>query len=67
MSAAGIAAVACVLLTNVVVRLEPFHCTVVVLRKFAPFTVSVNAAPPAAAEAGLKLEMDGTGLFTVNV
>ena len=67
MSAAVIDAVNCVLLTNVVVRLEPFHCTVEVLSKLVPFTVSVNDAPPASAEAGLKLEMDGTGFFTVKV
>jgi hypothetical protein len=67
MSAAVMAAVTCVLLTNVVVRLDPFHCTLEVLRKLEPFTVSVKAAPPVIAEAGLKLEMDGMGLFTENV
>jgi hypothetical protein len=67
MSAAAIAAVTCVLLTNVVLRLEPFHCTVEVLRKLVPFTVSVNAAPPVIAEAGLRLEINGAGLFTTKL
>jgi hypothetical protein len=67
MSAAVIAAVTIVLLTNVVVRIEPFHCTVELLRRLVPFTVSVNAALPAIAEDGLKLDIDGTGLFTENV
>jgi hypothetical protein len=66
-SAAVIAAVSCVLLTNVVVRPDPFHCTLDVLTKFEPFTVSVSAAPPAIAEDGLKLDIDGTGLFTENI
>src|SRR5205823_5334410 len=40
MSAAVIAAVSVVLLTKVVVRAEPFHCTTEVFTKFVPFTVS---------------------------
>jgi hypothetical protein len=32
------------------------------LRKLVPFTVSVNAAPPATAEEGVRLVIDGTGL-----
>jgi hypothetical protein len=67
MSVAAIAAVSCVLLTKVVVRLDPFHCTVELETKFVPLTVSVNAAPPALAIAGLRLDIDGTGLFTVKV
>ena len=66
-SAAVIAAVTCVLLTNIVVRLDPFHCTLEVLTKWEPFTVSVNAAPPAIAEDGLRLDIDGTAISTVNV
>jgi hypothetical protein len=66
MSAAMIAAVTCVLLTNVLVRLEPFHCTVDVLTKLVPLTVSVNAAPPAVAEAGLRLVIVGAGLLIEN-
>lgn len=37
-----------------VVRLEPFHCTVFVLAKFAPFSVSVVAALPGARVPGDK-------------
>lgn len=40
-------------MTKTVVRPLPFHCTVDVLRKLAPFTVSVNAAPPAATDCGV--------------
>lgn len=51
-SAAVIAAVSLVLLTNVVVRSAPFHRITEPLIKFVPVTVSVNATPPAFAEAG---------------
>jgi hypothetical protein len=51
-SAARIAAVTCVLLTNVVVRLAPLNWTVAPLTKPVPFTVSVKAALPAVALAG---------------
>ena len=62
MSLAEIAAVSWVLLTKVVLRIEPFTCTDDPLRKLDPFTVSVTAPPPATAVAGDKLESDGTGL-----
>ena len=52
MSAAGIAAVSWLALTNVVVRVLPFHRTVAPLTKFVPVTVKVNAGPPAGAELG---------------
>src|SRR4029453_5828412 len=52
MSAAGIAAVSWLALTNVVVRLVPFHLTVAPLAKFEPVTVNVNAGPPACAGLG---------------
>src|SRR4030095_15012844 len=52
MSLAGIAAVSCVALTNVVVRAVPFHCTTEPETKLLPFTVSVNAGPPAVALLG---------------
>src|SRR5439155_3631429 len=47
-SAAAMAAVSCVALTNVVVRVAPFHLTVLPLTKPVPVTVSVKAALPAA-------------------
>ncbi len=46
---------------------EPFHCTVAPERKLVPLTVSVNAAPPAVAEIGLKLLMTGVGALIGNV
>src|SRR5262245_62120173 len=49
MSVAGIAAVSCVALTNVVLRAVPFHCTTEPETKLLPFTVKVNAGPPAVA------------------
>jgi hypothetical protein len=48
-------------LTNVVVSAAPFHCTVAPVRKLTPFTVNVKAAPPAVADAGLKLVIVGVG------
>jgi hypothetical protein len=67
MSAAVIAAVNCVLLTKVVVRLDPFHRIVELLRKLVPFTVSVNAAPPATMEVGLRLMIAGAMMVNVCV
>jgi hypothetical protein len=67
MSAAVIAAVSCVSETNVVVWFTPFHFTTDPLTKSVPLTVSVNAAPPALAAAGLRLVVAGTGLFIVKV
>src|SRR5438128_3535801 len=61
MSLARIDAVSCEDATNVVVRLAPFHRTTEPPTKFVPFTVSVNAAAPAAADAGLRLVVVGTG------
>jgi hypothetical protein len=66
-SAAGIAAVNCVALTNVVVRALPFQFTTAPLTKFVPFTVSVNPAPPAPALEGDSPLIVGLGLLTVNV
>jgi hypothetical protein len=65
-SATVIVAVNCVELTNVVVRLLPFHCTTEVLMKLPPFTVSGNAAPPATAEFGDSEASAGIGVVTVN-
>ena len=67
MSAALMAVVSCVALTNVVVRALPFQFTVEPFTKLVPFTVSVNAAPPAIAPAGLKLVAVGAGLLTEKV
>jgi hypothetical protein len=62
---AGTAAVSCVALTTVVVSAVPFHCTVEELKKSVPLTVRVKAAPPAVAEAGLRLVIVGTGTAIV--
>lgn len=66
-SAAAIAAVNCVALTNVVVFAVPLKLTVEVDTKFVPFTVSVNAAPPAVALLGERVVMVGNGLLMVKV
>jgi hypothetical protein len=66
-SAAKIAAVNCVAETYVVTRSAPFHRTTAPFTKLLPFTVKVNALPPAAAEVGLRLVATGTGLLIVNV
>jgi hypothetical protein len=61
MSVARIAAVTCVPLTNVVVRGEELKFTTEVGTKPVPFTVSVNAAPPAIAFDGEMVAIAGTG------
>jgi hypothetical protein len=67
MSVAKIAAVSCVALTNVVVREFPLNFTCDPFTYPVPFTVKVNAAPPAVAPFGLRDVIVGTGLFTVKV
>jgi hypothetical protein len=62
MSAAPIVAVSWLVLTKLVVRATPFHCTVDVPMKLVPFTVSVKPAPPAVADEGLMLVVVGAGL-----
>lgn len=62
-SAARIAAVSCVALTNVVVLAVPLNKTDELEIKFVPVTVNVNAPDPAAAFAGEILLMVGTGLL----
>src|SRR5712692_5002678 len=53
-SAAVIVAVNCLSETNVVGRLDPFHCTTESFStKFAPFTVSVNSGSPSVSNVGL--------------
>jgi len=64
-SDALIAAVTCVELTNVVVREEPFQSTLDPLTKFVPFTVKVNAGPPACAPVGDRETAVGSGLSIV--
>src|SRR5436190_1904523 len=66
-SAAAMAAVSCVALTNVVVRVAPFHLTVLPLTKPVPVTVSVKAALPADVLIGDRAARVGDELFTVNV
>src|SRR5579872_7114180 len=62
MSAAVMAACTCVALRNVVVRLEPFHLTTEPFMNPLPFTVRVNAAPPAVPLVGNSEVTEGTGL-----
>src|SRR5207245_10101003 len=64
-SLAGIEAVTCVELTNVVVRGEPLKFTTDVETKLVPFTVMVKAASPTFLLVGEMLVVIGTGLFTV--
>src|SRR5882724_6795831 len=66
-SLAGIAAVSCVLLTNVVLRLEPFTRTREPETKLLPLRVSVNAPLPALTLDGEILESEGDGLLTASV
>jgi hypothetical protein len=61
-SAALIEAVNCVLLTKVVVRALPFHCTIEPLMKLVPVSVKWKASLPAAAQSGVKLVSVGAGL-----
>lgn len=65
-SAAPIAAVNCVALANVVARALPFHCTTEVPMKLLPFSVNVNAVPPAIAEFGAREPNDGIGVVMLN-
>src|SRR4029077_7723005 len=67
MSAAVLAAGVLVLLTKVVARALPFHCTTEPATKFVPATVSVNAVLPAVALLGDTEVSVGTGLLIVNV
>lgn len=60
MRLAGTTAVSCVALTKVVVSAVLFQFTAAPETKFVPFTVSVNAAPPAVAEEGESAVMVGS-------
>jgi hypothetical protein len=66
-SLAGMAALSWVLLTKVVVRLEPLTWTTDPLTKFVPFTVRLKAELPAVTVLGEMLLSDGTGLLTVKI
>src|ERR1035438_5059918 len=59
------AAVSCAAPTKTVLNAVPLNCTVAPLTKLAPFTVSVNACPPAAAETGFRLEIVGAEIVNV--
>src|SRR5271156_5919210 len=59
-SVAGICARSAELLTKVVGRILPFHCTVEVDVKFAPSTFIVNAGPPCTPVAGEMAQIKGT-------
>lgn len=67
MSPDGTAAVSCVLLTKVVVRPTPFHCTTDEGTKLLPITVSVNVGVPASPLDGEREATTGTGLLMVRV
>ena len=58
--AAETGAVSCVAPATVVVSAAPFHWTTAPAAKFCPFTVSVNAGPPAVAKPGTNTVMDGS-------
>ena len=62
MSDAGISAVSWFAETNAVVRLSPFHLTMLPETKLLPLTVSRKALPPAFADSGLMPVSEGTGL-----
>ena len=65
-SDAAIAAVSCVPLTKVVVRLAPFTFTTVPEIKLLPVKVRVNPALPGETVDGEMLANEGTGLLTAN-
>ena len=60
-SVAGIEAVSVVLLTKLVVLVDPFQRIVEELMKFVPVAVNVNAGPPAVAVLGLIVVRVGAG------
>ena len=65
-SDSGTEAVSRVLLTKVVVKTEPFQCTLELETKCDPVTVRVKPGPSAVALLGEIELMAGTGLLTVN-
>jgi hypothetical protein len=65
MSAAGTVAVRTPLLMKTLAKAAPFHWTLEAGSKLKPYTVKAKLAPSAAAEAGLRAEMEGAGLAKV--
>ena len=63
-SLAGMEARNCVLLTNVVMRSAPFHCTVEVEAKLLPVALNTKLAEPAVMLLGLT-ELSVTGVAEV--
>jgi hypothetical protein len=59
---AGTAAIIWFGLTKVVAKGNPFHTTTAPVKKPAPFTAKVNAGPPAAPAAGLRLMIESVAI-----
>ena len=67
-SVAGIVAVSCVLLPNVVERSAPLHRTTDAAMKFVPVSVSVKAGPPTVAlDGAIELNVGAGFAVIVNV
>jgi len=64
---AGTLAVSLPLFENLVVSAVPPHMTVAPETKFAPVALSVKAAPPAAAEFGVRADREGAGALLVTL
>jgi hypothetical protein len=64
---AGIEAVSWEALTKLVETVVPFHSTVDPLVKLDPFTISVNATPPAVTALGRSAEIIGGAGLIVNM
>src|SRR5205823_1965610 len=66
-AAPPIAAVSCILLTNVVVRAVPFQRTSEAATKLVPVMVRLKATPPAVALTGASVDSVGAGALMLNV
>src|SRR5580658_8846069 len=64
---AGTLAVSLPLFENLVVSAVPPHVTVAPETKFVPVALSVKAAPPAAAEFGVRADREGAGALLVTL
>ena len=60
MAEAGMSAVSCLAVTNVVVKFVPFHFTIEPDAKLEPLTVKMNAGPPALVLSGDNSAITGT-------